>query len=216
MQGNEIKIILVDDHPVVLEGLTSGLCQFPNIRVVGTAVDAGSARLRIMEGGFDLLVTDLNLPEAGDGLELIRFASERFPECKIVVLTYSTRPDDIFQANRAGAHAYLIKDCDLQEIAEAFAIVRDGGRPPLSPELEAALWQKLKDGGPDARPLGLSEREWEVLRLLVAGATNEEIALRLFLSPRVVRRSNTSIYGKLKVRNRSEAVALAVREGLFK
>lgn len=214
MNENKIRILLVDDHPVVLEGLASGLRQFPGISIWGTSSSLEDALAKVDEGGFDLLLTDLNLPEVTDGLQLISHASNN-SECKIVVLTYSNRPDDIFNANQAGAHAYLVKDSGLNEIARALEIVNLGGRPPLSPELEAALWQKLKESPPETPPCELSEREWKVLKLMTGGATNEEIARQLYLSPRVVRRCNTSIYGKLSVRNRAEAAAKAVSEGFF-
>lgn len=210
-----IKIMLIDDHPVVLEGLTAGLNQYPNLDIVGTATGVSQAREKIKEGGFDIMVTDLNMPEVRDGLELIRYAGEVNPQARIVVLTYSNRPDDVFQANQAGADAYLVKDSDLDEIAEALAIIHAGGRPPLRPELEAALWRKLKESAPHGLPNGLTEREWEVIRLMAGGATNEEIARKLFVSVRVVRRDNTSIYRKLGVRNRAEAIAHAVRENWF-
>ncbi len=213
---SRIKIFIVDDHPVVLEGLTSGLDNFPEIEVTGTASDLEEARRSIRDGGFDILVTDLNLPDPADGLELIRFAASVDTDCKIVVLTYSDRPNDIFEANKAGASAYLIKDCNIEDIAGAFATVHAGGRPPLSPDLEAALWQKLRESPPDELPYGLSEREWKILRLMAGGATNEEIAGKLFISPRVVRRCNTSLYRKLDVRNRSEAIAKAASQGLFR
>ncbi len=215
MNTTPIKIILIDDHPVVLEGLTSGLSQYPTLEIVGTAVNVDEARRLIAAGGFDLMVTDLNMPEVEDGLELVSFCAERMPECKVVVLTYSNRPDDIFRANQAGACAYLIKDSDLDEIAEAFGIVNAGGRPPLKPELEAALWRMLKESTPDELPHGLTDREWKVLRLMTAGDTNEAIAQKLFISPRVVRRANTSIYSKIGVRNRSEAIVFAMREKWF-
>jgi len=215
MSDKPIKIILIDDHPVVLEGLTSGLNQYPELKIVGTAVNVADARELIAEGGFDLMVTDLNMPEVDDGLGLIDFCASLDSGCKVVVLTYSNRPDDIFRANQAGASAYLIKDSDLDEIAEAFGIVHAGGRPPLKPELEAALWQKLQDAPSEKLPYDLTEREWDVLKLMTAGDTNEEMASKLFISPRVVRRCNTSIYNKLGVRNRSEAVAHAMREGWF-
>lgn len=215
MGTTPIKIILIDDHPVVLEGLTSGLSQYPDLDIVGTAVNVQDAKSLISAGGFDLMVTDLNMPEVEDGLDLVHFCTSQIPGCKIVVLTYSNRPDDIFRVNQAGACAYLIKDADLDEIAEAFSIVHAGGRPALKPELEAALWQKLQENSPDELPHGLSEREWKVLKLMAAGDTNEEIAQKLFISPRVVRRSNTAIYRKLGVRNRSEAIAHAMRENWF-
>ncbi|MCL5882620.1 MAG: response regulator transcription factor, partial [Actinobacteria bacterium] len=160
MGDQPIKIIVIDDHPVVLEGLTSGLSQYPHVDIVGTAVNVEDARTLIMGGSFDLMVTDLNMPEVEDGLGLISFCNEHVSACKVIVLTYSNRPEDIFRANQAGAAAYLIKDSDLDEIAEAFNIVNDGGRPPLKPELEAALWQKLKDRAPDELPHALTEREW--------------------------------------------------------
>jgi len=169
----------------------------------------------ISAGGFDLMVTDLMMPEVEDGLDLIKFCTSHLTDCKVVVLSYSNRPEDIFRANQAGANAYLIKDSDLDEIAEAFDIVWGGGRPPLKPELEAALWHKLQENSPDEFPQGLTEREWRILRFMTQGDTNEEIAHKLFVSPRVVRRSNTSIYTKMGVRNRSEAVSHAMREHWF-
>lgn len=215
MGAEKIRIILIDDHPVVLEGLISGLSQYPLLEITGTADNVEVARKLIERGDFDLMVTDLNMPEVEDGLGLIGFCTDHIADCKVVVLTYSNRPEDIFRANQAGAHAYLIKDSDLDEIAEAFNIVHAGGRPPLKPELEAALWQKLQDNGPDEFPHGLTEREWRVLKLMTAGDTNEEIAQKLYVSTRVVRRSATAIYSKLEVRNRSEAVAYAMRENWF-
>ena len=215
MSEQPIKVIIIDDHPVVLEGLTSGLSQYPNLNIVGTAVNVDDARQLILNGDFDLMVTDLNMPEVEDGLGLISFCNENVADCKVVVLTYSNRPEDIFRANQAGAAAYLIKDSDLDEIAEAFNIVHGGGRPALKPELEAALWQKLKDRASGELPNGLTEREWKILKLMTAGDTNEEIAQKMFISPRVVRRSNTSIYHKLGVRKRTEAIAHAVRENWF-
>ncbi|MHB9111196.1 MAG: response regulator transcription factor [Thermoleophilia bacterium] len=215
MGAEQIRIILIDDHPVVLEGLTSGLSQYPLLEITGTANSVNDARRLISEGDFDLMVTDLMMPEVEDGLDLINFCASHIPDCKVVVLSFSNRPEDIFRANQAGANAYLIKDSDLDEIAEAFTIVHAGGRPPLKPELEAALWQKLQENGPDEFPHGLTEREWNCLRFMTVGDTNEEIARRLFISPRVVRRSNTSLYSKLGVRNRSEAIAHAMRKNWF-
>lgn len=211
----EIKVFLVDDHPVVLEGLHSGLGEYPGINIVGTARSPAEARGAITNGGFDLLLMDLNLPDVEDGLALIRFAIGTCPQSKVVVLTYSDSPDHVFEANQAGAHAYLVKDVDLDDIADALSVVMSGGRPSLKPELEAALWRKLREVPAAEIPYGLSQREWQILRLMTAGVTNEDIAEKIFLSHRVVRRCNTVIFQKLGIHNRGEAITLALREKLF-
>lgn len=209
-----IRVIIVDDHPVVLEGLASGLSQYPGIEIVGTSCDFESGKALVDSGGFDLLVTDLYLSDERDGLKLLGHAKKSNNGFKTAVLTYSARADDVFDANEAGADAYLIKDSDLDEIAAAFRIIYDGGRPPLPPQLEAALWKKVRSGDAPPPSHGLNQRELEVLTLMTKGLTNMEIASRMFLSDRVVRRSNTAIFKKLGVRNRSEAVAKALQEKL--
>lgn len=215
MPDNEnIRLIMVDDHPVVLEGLSVALSHHPHITVMGTAVNTAAGKTLVEKGGYDILVTDLYLNEKRDGLVLLRHADDCQPDCKKVVLTYSTIPDDVFDANEAGADAYLIKDSELDELVDAFMTVWQGGRPPLPPGLEVALWQKVRGGKAAAGNGSLSARELEVLRLMTEGCTNQEIAGRLFLSDRVIRRSNTAIFRKLQVRNRSEAVAKALREKL--
>lgn len=214
--NDKIRVLFVDDHPVVLEGLSSGLNQYPHIEIVGTAGSVEEGMPLIDRGGFDLLTVDLFLTNGNrDGLDLLRYARAKEADCKVIIISFSRLIDDIYAANQAGADAYLVKDSDLDEIAEAIRTVHDGGRPSLSPDLEAALWARLQEGGAAELPRGLSEREWEVLRLMVSGSTNEEIAGKLFVSPRVVRRANTAIYDKLDVRNRAEAVAMAMRENWF-
>ncbi len=220
MNGNTrddsaIGLLIVDDHPVVLEGLEAGLGQFEDIEIRATAAGSEEARRLIDAGDFDLILTDLNLPEINDGLELVRYAAGKQPGCKIVVLTYSDNPENVFRANEAGAHAYLVKDSDVGEIASALRTVMAGGRPPLKPKLEAALWRRLRAVTRHDLPYGLTEREWEILRLITNGATNDEIAAKLYISSRAVRRTNTSIFDKLSVRNRAEAAAKAVSEGFF-
>lgn len=215
MSQQEIRVFIVDDHPVVLEGLASGLKNYPQIKIVGTALNADEAMKMIEQVEFDLLITDLYLSETRTGLDVLRHAAAIQPECKIFVLSYSSKPEDVLEANHAGAHAYMVKDCDLDDIALAMTTIYKGGRPALSPEMEAVLWSKLQETAPDNLPGGLTERECEVLRLMTEGSTNKEIARKLFISARVVRRANTAIYEKLSVRNRTEAVAKAMQEGWF-
>jgi len=212
MTGEEnIRVILVDDHPVVLDGLALGLSKKPGLEIVGTATDFESGKSLVDASEFDLLVTDLYLSEERDGLELLKRARNAHPKSRFIVLTFSTLPADVLDANAAGADAYLIKDSELDEIAQALRMVASGGRPALPPGLEAVLWEKARG---DAQSIGdgkLSQREIEVLRHMANGLKNQEIAATMFLSDRVIRRSNTAIFSKLGVRNRAEAVAKALR-----
>lgn len=215
MTTSKIKIILADGQPVVIQGLTSMFADHPRVCVVATAASAAEAREAMKRGGFDILVTDLNLIERMDGLELIRDAAGNHSDSRFVVLSASERPEDIIEANQAGAHAYLLKCTPLEEIAAALETVYEGGRPPLKAKLEASIWQKLKGNPETDPPCALNYREWAVLRMIVRGATNDEIAGNLNISSRMVRRANTSIYDKLDVRNRAEAVARAMQEDWF-
>lgn len=215
MTTSKIKIILADGQPVVIEGLTSMFANNSHLAVVATAASPAEAREAMKKEEFDILVTDLNLVDRMDGLGLVRDAAANHPDSRFVVLSASERPEDIIEANQAGAHAYLLKCTPLKEIAAALETVHNGGRPPLKAELEASIWQKLK-GNPEADlPCALNYREWAVLRMIVRGSTNDEIAGNLNISSRMVRRANTAIYSKLGVRNRAEAVARTMHEGWF-
>ncbi len=212
---DEIKVILVDDHPVVLEGLALGLSKKAGLVISGKALDFDTGRQLVEREEFDLLVTDLYIDDECTGLDLLRIARELKPQSKAVVLTYSTNPEDVFAANEAGAHAYLIKDSELGDIAKAFRLVMDGGRPPLPPSLEAALWERARKDGKQVDNGALNERELEVLRHMANGLLNKEIAAAMFISNRAVRRINTSIFRKLRVRNRSQAVAKVLRDKII-
>lgn len=216
MSTGKIRIILADGQPVVIEGLTSMFARHPRIAVVATTASPAEASAAMRKEAFDILLTDLHLVDRMDGLELIRDAAKNCSKSRFVVLSASEKPADIMEANQAGAHAYLLKCTPLEEIGAALETVHQGGRPPLSAELEASIWQKLKGNPGEELPCALSYREWAVLRMIVRGATNDEIAGKLNISCRMVRRANTAIYGKLGVRNRAEAVARAVQEGWFR
>lgn len=214
-EGTEVSVIVVDDHPVVLEGLRRGLGQQPGLDIVAACNDPAAVLRNVARHRPQVVLTDLKMPDREQGLQLIRNVMDGHPNTRCVVLTYSEDPDDLFEANQAGAAAYVLKDSSLEEIAKAVKVVAAGGRPPLKPELEAMLWSRLRETAAQGRPYNLTDREWNVLRLISQGYTNQEICQQLYLSGRTVRRAATEIFRKLNVRNRAEAASFATQKGWF-
>lgn len=214
-EQSDVSVIVVDDHPVVLEGLRRGLGQQPGIEIVAACNDPATVLRNVARHRPQVVLTDLKMPDREQGLQLVRNVMDGHPNTRCVVLTYSEDPDDLFEANQAGAAAYVLKDSSLEEIASAVRVVAAGGRPPLKPDLEAMLWSRLRETAAQGRPYNLTDREWNVLRLISQGYTNQEICQQLYLSGRTVRRAATEIFRKLNVRNRAEAASFATQKGWF-
>lgn len=201
-----IRIFLVDDHPVVREGLRYMLEREEDMAVVGEAGSAEEALTQVEWLHPEVILMDIKMPGM-DGIELTRRLREKQPSCNIIILTF--HEEYLAQAIEAGAVGYLHKDIRREELTRAIRAVRQG-RSPLDLSLSRDL---LTEIATPAR--NLSPRELEVLRLIAAGASNREIAEQLFLSETSVKRGVRLILEKLGVRNRSEAVAEAYRRKLI-
>jgi DNA-binding NarL/FixJ family response regulator len=204
-----IRVLIVDDHPIVREGVTTVLEHESGIAVVGTAgtIDEG---LRLAAKVHpDVVLLDLRLPDASrfDGVK--SFAREGRG---IVVFTAYDSDDDVFRAIRGGARGYLLKGSPAAEIAQAIRQVH-AGESYLSPRIAAKLVQGVAQ--PRGRTGLLSARERGVLRLVAAGLSNRQIAQTLAISERTVKFHVTAIFNKLGADNRAQAVALAAERGLL-
>jgi DNA-binding NarL/FixJ family response regulator len=203
-----IRVLIVDDHPIVREGVTSVLEREHDIEVAGAAatIDEGlrmSAKLQP-----DVVLLDLKLPgEQSDSVT--RFARER---AAIVVFTAYDTDEDVFRAIRGGARGYLLKGSPAAEIAQAIRQVH-AGESFLSPPIAAKLVKDMAQ--PHARRGLLSAREQGVLRLVAAGLSNRQIAKTLSISERTVKFHVTAIFNKLGAENRAQAVAIAAERGLL-
>ncbi|MEU5978023.1 response regulator transcription factor [Streptomyces sp. NPDC047315] len=201
-----IRILLVDDHPVVREGLRGMLGSEPDLEVVGEAssgpqAEALSARLRP-----DIVLMDLRMP-GGSGVESIsRMRSAGLP-CRVIVLTTYEADSDILRAVAAGAAGYLLKDLARDELAGAIRAAARG-ETVLAPSVATRLVDRLRDR--PERP-HLSERETAVLRLVAEGHTNAEIGRRLYIGESTVKTHLLRIFGKLEVDDRTAAVTRAMR-----
>ena len=233
-QEARLRVAIVDDHKIFVDGLNFCIESSPLIDITGIAEDLSDAIRMVDAGGFDMLLVDLHIPRVKSGsggplpavediadqqpamaagLELIRHCATRRPDAKIVVLTYSNLAGHFFLANQAGADAYLVKDhIDCKNFIQDLMTVAAGGRPFSAPFLEKEMWDAQKCGF--AFPYGLTEREIKILSLMCVGAKDKEIAQKLFLVERSVHRAVETIREKLAVENRAQAIALAVREGL--
>ena len=202
-----IRVLLVDDHPMVRMGMGAAFSPFSDLRVVGQAKDGEEAFARCATLQPDVVLMDLIMPRV-DGVEATRRIRSQFPQIQVVILTSFQQQNMVKQALQAGAIGYLLKDASPQEIVAAVRSAAAGKRT-LSSDILDALIQTATQ--PSSQQLyDLSERELEVLMHMVQGLTNPEIAARLVVSVNTIRHHVRSILMKLEATNRTAAVKLAL------
>lgn len=209
-----IRIVIIDDHPVVREGLTAVLNNQPDIMVIGSAGSLAEASATVRRLRPDVLLLDLELPD-GSGEELVPALLSEWPQVRVLVFTAYDTDERVFAALRAGAKGYLLKGAPGAEIARAIRILHEGGSY-LEPRVTARVLSGIRGGAAKAKPeaVVLSERERKVLRLVVDGLSNKQIASALGITERTAKFHVSSLLRKLDVGNRARAAALAVHRGL--
>jgi DNA-binding NarL/FixJ family response regulator len=209
--GDPIKLLIVDDHPVVRDGLIGMFAPDPAFEVLGEASD-GAEALRLAPAlRPDVILMDLRMPGM-DGLTAIREFASRGITARVLVLTTYDTDTYVVPAIEAGATGYLLKDAPRDELIRAVRAAA-AGQSVLSPSVATRLVNRVRT--PEVEPL-LSQRELEVLGLVAAGSTNRESAAKLFISEATVKSHLLNIYAKLDVNDRAAAVAEAFRRGLLR
>jgi DNA-binding NarL/FixJ family response regulator len=210
-----IRVLICDDQDVVREGLSVILGTAPGIEVVGLAEDGAQAVELTEKHGPDLVLMDLNMPGV-NGIQATRMIRERFPSVRILALTTYDADEWVFDAIRAGAAGYLLKDTPRAGLIKAVeGTVR--GQTFVDPSVAGKLFAHVAGTtvAPDTTvAASLSPREREILRLLADGLPNHEIAKQLFLSEGTVRNYVSGIFDKLGVTDRTQAAVIALRHGL--
>ena len=209
-----LRVVAVDDHPVFLRGLVACLEDAPEVEIAGLATDGVTALATITETDPDVVLLDLNLPDL-DGIEVVRRLRATGSTCPVLLLTMVEDERALRAALEAGARGYLLKGSDQEAIVAALRTVVDGG-VVVGRELADRLAALVAGVAPSLPPrvAGLSERETEVLRLIVAGRSNPEIARELVVSAKTVRNHITHIFTKLGVEDRAGALERAHELGL--
>ncbi len=209
------RVLLVDDHPIVRQGVRSVLANHPDIQVVGEADGAAALFACLDSAKPDIILLDIRMP-GPNGIEITQRLKREHPEIKIIVL--STYDDDEFLmgALRAGAEGYLLKSASAQVLATAIRQVAQGERL-LSPTLVTRLMREFQELAKEKTRAdsGLTDQELHVVRMIAAGATNKEIAEKLYWSEVTVKRKVQDILEKMGVANRAQAVAEAAKRGLL-
>jgi two-component system NarL family response regulator len=214
-------VLIADDHALFRRGLEMVLDEEQDIELVGQASDGTEAVVRARESLPDVVLMDIRMPKTS-GIEAARAMKEAAPSAKIVMLTISDEEEDLFEAIRAGASGYLLKDIPLDEVADAVRAVH-GGQSLINPSMAGKLlteFATLAGRDEEERPQQipapkLTEREMEVLKLVARGMNNRDIAKELFISENTVKNHVRNILEKLQIHSRMEAVMIAVREKLI-
>jgi two-component system, NarL family, response regulator len=201
-----IRILIVDDHPVVCAGLTSMLSAQPGIEVAGSAASGEEALAIVQRDSIDVILLDLRMPGM-DGIGVLHALKKIETSPRVVVLTSFEKEEDIYRAIRAGAHGYLLKDATESEMLAAISVV-NGGKRYIPRHIAARLADRMMRSD-------LTARELQILELLAQGSTNKQIGTALDISDNTVRHHVNNIMEKLQVSDRTEAVATAIRSGVL-
>jgi DNA-binding NarL/FixJ family response regulator len=204
-----IRILLVDDHPVVRHGLRGMLDAEPDLTVVGEASSGTAGVAAARELTPDIVLMDLRMPD-GDGVQATGQILAAMPAARVVVLTTYETDRDILRAIEAGASGYLLKDASPAELADAVRAAARG-ETVLAPSVASTLVRQVRAPAPPA----LSAREVQVLRLVAQGRTNADIGKELFISEATVKTHLLRVFNKLDVADRTAAVTTAMSHGLL-
>ena len=212
----KISLVIVDDHPLFLEGLRQLFKKHSEFEVVGVAEDGQQVETVLAKNPASIVLMDIEMPKV-DGITATSAIRRKYEDAKVVILTGYDNPELIFRALKAGASGYLLKNTRSKEILETLHRVAEG-EPVLSPELATKFLKEFQrdQGMAEVRRLlqTLTSREEEVLGLVATGANNREIGQRLFISELTVKMHLVSIFRKLQVNDRTKAAVLALKAGL--
>jgi DNA-binding NarL/FixJ family response regulator len=204
-----IRLLIVDDHPIVRDGLRGAFTGDPDFEVVGEAGNGVEALARVERVGVDVVLMDLRMPEMG-GVEAIDRLRRTAPSVRVLVLTTFDTDKDVLPAIEAGATGYLLKDAPREELVRAVHAAHRG-ESVLSPAVASRLMGQVRRPAQES----LSKRELDVLRLIADGATNREAAAKLFVSEATIKTHLLHIYDKLGVRDRAGAVGEAYKRRML-
>lgn len=214
-----LKVLIVDDHALFRRGLQMVLEQEADIEVIGEAADGAEAVAKAQELMPDVVLMDVRMPKRS-GIEATHEIRDLLPHAKILMLTISDEEADLYDAIKAGASGYLLKEISIEEVADAIRSVW-AGQSRISPSMaskllnEFAAMSKRTDERKEVPAPRLTDREMEVLRLVAEGLNNRDIGQRLFISENTVKNHIRNILEKLHLHSRMEAVVYAVREKMI-
>jgi two-component system NarL family response regulator len=205
MGGALIRIVIADDHPIVRDGLKAVINDQPDMEVVAEAANGKETVQLALQHRPDVLLIDLRMPQL-NGVEAINAIRTDWPQVRIIILTTYDGDEDIYRALQAGAQAYLLKGMPRAELLDTIRAVH-AGRKRIPPAIAAKLAERIAASE-------LTERELEVLELIVAGQSNKEIGNSLSITEGTVKAHVNSVLGKLGVSDRTQAVTEALRRGI--
>ncbi|MBN1993787.1 MAG: response regulator transcription factor [Anaerolineae bacterium] len=211
-----IRVLIADDHTMVRQGLSQICSTEADMQVVGQAANGQEACQLALQVEPDVVIMDINMPVL-DGVQATRYITGAYPQAGVIILTMYRQDQYVFEAIKAGARAYLLKDADSEELLRAIRIVA-GGEALLDSSIALKMMDEFRRLQGD--PVGadgitqLTERELDILRLVAQGLENTEIGEQLGLSEKTIRNRLTTIFEKLHVNNRIQAALYALRQGL--